>query len=117
MAGFGGITCDYVKGHERPLAEKTNVWTVPGHDSYGIEAVGTRSEPAQIVLVKYGSSAAVDAWYASLVALQGQGGTFETDFARTSALCLFQQISPLQKSVADLEGGARGECVFTVLAV
>lgn len=116
-AGIGGVACDFVRGQAKKLQERTEVWQVPGHDSFGVQALGLGLSGTQIIAVKFGSNAEIETWYDNLIAVVGQLGTFENDFGVTSPAVLFQELSEPQKSVALFEGGVRAQVSVKILGV
>jgi hypothetical protein len=108
MASIGNVACSIVRGNRTPQQERIETFEIPGIDGVGIHKYGKGGGQWQAEAAYYSSGANVEAWYVSLCELQGQIVIVINDWAVTIPDVLVLQVGPLQKMVAEGEGGARG---------
>lgn len=112
MASVGGVACDMVKGAGASLAQRTETWATPGMDGVGVQKIGKHDGAFRFLAVLYGTSSAVDTWFAALEALQATIASIIDDWGVTHANCLIVNVGERRKTASILPGStmeARGE--------
>jgi hypothetical protein len=113
MAQIGGVLCTFVRGHCPQPKMRLMLWTVPGVDGIGAQAVGYNDSPFEVVAVLYSNALGIEAWKAALEGLQGTIVSITNDLGTTFSRCLITKVS-LMRSIAALAHGGitqRGEIV------
>jgi len=115
---IGGIACSRVSGTLPAWREESQVWRIPGLDGFGIALLGRGDGETELRAVLYSSSAGVDAWAASLHALQGQIVAITTERGQSYASCFLVRVGNLVTQAARMPGtviDTRGEIPLQVL--
>jgi len=107
VSDIGGVSCDLLSGPAPALRERVEVWQVPGIDGYGAQTLGKGDAQYSFAAVRFGTSAEVDAWYASVQALQGSVLTVVDDWGTSHTSILLTRVNQLRKSAAQLPGTTR----------
>jgi len=119
MASIGGVSCTFVRGNVPAIREEGEVFRRAGIDGFGIHLTGKGDGVAPLVAVYYGTDALVDAWAASLYALQGSLVTVVNDHGDSVANVFLRRVGNLRKTAAVVPGTAtttRGQIDIEAIA-
>jgi hypothetical protein len=107
------VACDLLRGQAPALAEQVEVWRVPGIDGVAGHKTGKGGDGYGFVAIKFGTSAAVDSWYANMQSQVGKICTVTDDWSTAYTSILITRVTQIIKTAARLSGSAtsvaRGE--------
>jgi hypothetical protein len=106
MASFGGVTVDILRGVPTPLRERVVFWQLTGIDGVGAQLTGKGNDGSELILMRFGSNATVNSWWASINAKLGQLITITDDFGDSYTNVLVQFVGVLEKSAAAWSAGS-----------
>jgi hypothetical protein len=117
--GIGGVACDLLKGHPKPMTEQVQEWSVVGLDGHGFQKIGKRGVDETIQAIRFAAGATIETWYAALYALEATTVTYENDDAIVSGNVYVVNVGPLTKQRIIQNGSLtyRGECSIVVKPV
>jgi len=92
VSSIHGIACDMVKGIAPSQKQRGETWQVPGISGYGAATLGAGDSETGFTCIKYGASALLDIWEASIEALQYQVVTVVNDRGKTYTGLLVQRV-------------------------
>lgn len=114
MAQIGTVVCTFVRGHCPRPKMRLMLWTVPGVDGYGAQAVGYNDAPFEVAAVLYSNAVGLEAWKNAMEGLQGTIVSIVNDLGVTRPGCLITKVSPMRSMAVRAAGGItqRGEIVI-----
>jgi hypothetical protein len=92
LASIGDITCFRVIGTLPSPKTKLAVWTVPGIDGYGVQALGQQDQAFEVVAVLYDSIDNAISFKDNLCDLQGQIVTIVDDLGDSTDNCVILSV-------------------------
>jgi len=112
MASVGIVPCTRVIGTPPVLKQTLHTWRVPGINGYGAHRLGYGDAEGEITAVLLSTVLGIEAWGASIYALQGTIVSIVTDRGYTYTHCMIEHCEPLETRAAYIPGTAireRGE--------
>jgi len=105
MAGsIGGIACSWVKGIAPAQKMRLDIWQVPGISGYGAQQLGGGDSGCGFRCIQVAASAVLDAWEASIEALQGAIVNVVNDRGKTYTGFLVSKVGIPQRVPAYPDG-------------
>ena len=101
---IGSVSCTFLRALITPLRIETNAWRRAGLDGYGLQLLGKGQAECQIT-ARYvigeetpaESLALIEAWYTSIIALQGTIVSAEDDHGLTPDNIMVMRVGALHK--------------------
>jgi len=111
MAGIGGVSCTFVRGHTPIVKQRIETWAVPGLDGVGAAAMGRNDSKFTFTAILFSNAAGIIAWKIAIEALQGTIVSIVNDLGVTYINCLITEVGDLRNTPAIAPGGItqRGE--------
>jgi hypothetical protein len=100
MPSIGDITCFRVIGSLPVPKMKLAVWTVPGINGYGVQALGNQDQAFECLAVLYGSISNVIAFKDALDGLQGQIVSIVDDLGDETDNCVIVEVGQARMEAA-----------------
>ena len=101
---IGSVSCTFLRAVLKPLRAEANAWRRAGLEGYGLQLLGKGQAECQITAryVIGGDSvaeslAAIEAWYASVFALQGTIVSLEDDHGLTPDNVMVMRVGAMYK--------------------
>jgi hypothetical protein len=112
MSAIGSITCTFVKGTPPNKKQRLEVWTVPGINGVGAQAMGYSDSKFTIRAILYSTVSGVSTWRQQLEAAQGTIVSITNDLGWTITGCLITAVGQVEVVPAAIPGSTvvvRGE--------
>ena len=110
------IACTFIRElNWQELKDRTNVWSMPGNDGFGVQSLGKGDGEFSYEAVLFGTVAELDAWAVTIEAMQGTIVSIQDDFYvlgrpqldnRLVEKTIIQKITPAAPPVTNFRGVA-----------
>lgn len=107
MPTIGGVSCDILRGTPEPLGEVVEVWRLDGVDGYGARKLGQGDAPFVFRALKFDTLANINAWIASLKALQATVVSATDDHGTTTSGLLVTRATAFTRKEVIYQGNER----------